>query len=337
MTPILGKAAHSVLLPAFSTNRLSDSVKQFLANGGCSILIGETREEYLARRMSDRRRATERAEDLIRLTQEAKSYSPETIVAVDQEIGGICRLHDLAPPFPAPGELVETATEDFRSLSTQVGIAAKDLGINCFLAPILDLVTGTNPWLKDRVWTQNPRELTRLSCAFIAGIQQAGVIACAKHFPGYGTIELDPAIDERARNAQPLHACKENIAIFRDAIAQGVEMIMAGPAIVNALDPDQPTSTSPSVIATLKNDLGFTGVVVSDDLDAKATLLGRSLAETAIQSLTSGCDLLLVAADGNTLSKLSSAICKAIEDGILPEKRLLQAAESVRSLAGKYS
>jgi len=337
MTPTLRKAAHTVLLPAFADTRLSEGVKRFLDNGGYSILIGESREEYIARTMSRTRRANETAETLSKLTNQAKSYRPEIIVAVDQEISGICRLHDLVPPFPNAEALAEMTTKEFGSICFNIGHSARKLGINCFLAPILDLVSGSTPWLEGRTWTIDASQLTRISCAFIAGVQRAGLIACAKHFPGYGAIALDPAIDAGARNDQPLAACQENIAVFQSAINQGVDAIMCGPAIVSALDPAQPASTSPVIIGSLKNDLNFSGLVVSDDLDAKATLLGRSLTETAIQSLKSGCDLLLVGDSGDTLAELSRGICRAAETGLLSEERLLQAANSVQSLAGKYS
>lgn len=336
MTPTLRKAANAVLFPAFADSRLSDSVRRFLDHGGCSILLGETRQEYLAREMSEARHANETLEDIINLTSLAGSYSDEMIVAVDQELGGICRMHSLVPPFPDVADLANITTSQFHLICLDIATHARKLGINCFLAPILDLVSGRNPWLEGRTFTLEPAELTRISRSFITGVQQAGVIACAKHFPGYGAIERDPATDGRARSDQPLSACRENINIFQEAIHHGVEMVMCGPAIVSALDPHQPAATSPLVIDILKSELGFTGVVLSDDLDAKATLLGRSLTETAIRSLNSGCDLLLVADEGDVLSRLGEAICRAVEQGVLPEERLLAAAASVRTLAARY-
>ena len=84
--------AHAILLPAFAETRISDAVKRFLANGGCSILLGESREEYVAREMSPARRNREKAGTIIALVSEARSLCRDVIVAVDQEIAGICRL-----------------------------------------------------------------------------------------------------------------------------------------------------------------------------------------------------------------------------------------------------
>ena len=148
--------AHAVLLPAFADTQLSDAVKQFLSNGGCSILLGETREEYIAREMSAERRHAEKAETIIALTEEASSLSGDIIVAVDQEISGICRLHDLIPPFPLREKVKGIGNEEFEVICSDIAMAAKELGVNCFLGPILDIVTGDNPWLSGRTWSKEP-------------------------------------------------------------------------------------------------------------------------------------------------------------------------------------
>jgi len=92
--------AHAVILPAFDSTTLSDSVKRFLAGGGCSILLGESRKEYVARKVSDNRKSTETADTFLHVTRKAAELAGDLLVVVDQEICGICRLHDLIPPFP---------------------------------------------------------------------------------------------------------------------------------------------------------------------------------------------------------------------------------------------
>jgi len=178
------KAANAVILPAFDTTTLSDSVRRFLENGGCSILLGESRKEYLSRKVADGRRSTETADTFLRVTKEAENLAGVLLVAVDQEIGGICRMHDLTPHFPDVEELTGYDADSFEKISASVATAAKDLGVNCFLAPILDVVTGQNPWLYGRTWSTDPNEIARISSAYIRGVQTAGVAATAKHFPG---------------------------------------------------------------------------------------------------------------------------------------------------------
>lgn len=331
------KAAHAVILPAFDTTTLSDSVKRFLENGGCSILLGESRKEYLARKVSDHRKSTETADTFLRLTKEAANLAGVLLVAVDQEIGGICRMHDLTPHYPDVEELTRYDTVSFEKICASVARAAKDLGVNCFLGPILDVVTGQNPWLSGRTWSKDPDEIARISSAYIRGVQTAGVAATAKHFPGFHNITLDPATEPGAIVTEKADSFKPGFIPFADAIGNGVELIMVGPSIVEAFDNAKPASISPKIIGMLRSEFGFKGVVMSDDLDSRATMRDCSVEKVAIDALNAGSDYLLLAAIDGQLERVVDAICNAVETGDLAEKRLDEAGAKVRALAKKYS
>ncbi len=107
---------------------------------------------------------------------------------------------------------------------------------------------------------------------------------------------------------------------------------MVGPTVVRSIDPTEPACTSPAIISLLRKEFGFSGLIVSDDLDAPATMRDRSLAETAIASLVAGAEKLLVAGSAN-LENLSSAIVDAVERGTLPATRLAEAADRIRRMA----
>jgi beta-N-acetylhexosaminidase len=328
--------AHAVILPAFDSVTLSDSVKWFLEGGGCSILLGESRKEYVARKVTNRRKSAETVDSFLDVTREAAELAGDLLVAVDQEICGICRLHDLIPAFPEIDKLKSIDTHRFEVISASIAEAAKNLGVNCFLGPILDVVTGKNPWLSGRTWSANPEEIARISSAFIRGIQDAGVAATAKHFPGFHNIALDPAIEPGAIVTEEKDSFKPGFIPFTDAIKNGVELIMVGPSIVNAFDNEKPASISSNIISMLRNDFGFKGVTMSDDLDSKATIRNSTVEEVAIEALNAGSDYLLVAAKDNQLERVVDAIHCAIETGDLAEDRLIEAAGKVRGLAKKY-
>jgi beta-N-acetylhexosaminidase len=329
--------AHAVLLPAFDTLTLSDSVKRFLGNGGCSILLGESREEYVAREMSAGRKSTETADMFLRVTQEASNLADNLLAAVDQEIGGICRLHDLVVRFPDNEELASYDAGDFESIAFSVAAAAKVLGVNLFLAPILDVVTGQNPWLSGRTWSTDPDVIARISSAFIRGVQAAGVAAAAKHFPGFHQLSSDPAIQPEATMTEKAESFDPGFRPFIDAIGNGVEVIMVGPAIVEAFDSVRPASISSKIIGMLRRDFGFEGVVMSDDLDSRATMKDSSVEQVAIHALNAGSDYLLLVSKDDQLKRVADAICRAVEEGDLAEERLDAAAVKIRSLARKYA
>lgn len=196
--PTVTEDAHAVLLPAFADNKLSDGVKKYLDAGGVAILLGESREEYVARRMRDERRSFETPEKLHAVITEARRRSNYLLTAVDQEMGEISRLHDMVPQFPSRQDLLRATSEEIENIAIQVAKCAAGMGINSFLSPILDIVTGENAWLKGRTWSTDIDKVAKLSTAFIRGVQRGGVAATAKHFPGFASATGDPEIDSFA-------------------------------------------------------------------------------------------------------------------------------------------
>jgi len=337
MTHTLSENARAVLLPAFADTILSETVRRFLDRGGVSILLGETRAEYVGRAMDPARRAAETAGTFEVVTGEARRRAGLLLAAVDQEMGGIARLHDLVPAFPSRAELPGTTPDRIEATARQVATAAAGMGVNVFLAPILDVLDGQNAWLAGRTLSDDPRQVADLSAAYIRGVQSAGVAATAKHFPGFRSTTGDPATDPEARCLTDLAAIEAGLPPFRAAIAAGVEMMMVGPAIVQALDQRVAALRSPKVIGKLTGEMGFTGITMADDLDGAATLRGDSVATVAIEALNAGCDCLLLADIGTQVEDIAEVIAAAVaRGGTLSEERLALSADKVRDLARRY-
>lgn len=332
MTSELHRAAYSVLLPAFGDLRLDDNVRRCLSRGGVSVLLGETRDEYVGRDMDPARKSTESQADFVDIAREAASLAgAPVLIAVDQELGGIERLHRLVPAVASREQLHDLSAQDIEQRCYEMAKVARGLGVNLFLAPIVDVVTGANPWLHNRHLGADPVEVSRVSCAFIRGVQRAGIIATAKHFPGHYVTEQDPAIAE-AMVPGPLELLDDNFEVFKEVIATGVKAVMPGPAVFPAIDPDHSASTSSRVIGLLRDTLGFGGLIISDDLDAVSILRGRSITDTAVASLAAGAHLLLVSSESG-LDAIAEAIVAAVHEGVLDRRILLGAALRVRELA----
>jgi len=332
MTSELHRAAYSVLLPAFADLILDDTVRRYLSRGGVSILLGETRDEYVGREMSPQRKAAESRVDFINIALEAALLAgAPVLIAVDQELGGIERLHRLVPAVASRDQLRSLGSQQIEQRSFEMARVARGLGVNLFLAPIVDVVTGANPWLHNRHLGADPIEVSRVCCAFIRGVQRAHVIATAKHFPGHYITEADPAIAE-AIVPGPLELLENNLEVFKEVIATGVQAVMPGPAVFAAIDPDHSASTSPKVIGLLRDTLQFKGLIISDDLDAVAILRGNSITDTAVASLAAGAHLLLVSSESG-LDAIAEAIVRAVHEGVLDRQILLDAAFKVRQLA----
>jgi beta-N-acetylhexosaminidase len=268
----------------------------------------------------------------VNIVREATSLAgAPVLIAVDQELGGIERLHQLVPAIASREALKGLDSQTIEQRCFAMATEARRLGVNLFLAPIVDVVTGANPWLHNRHLGADPVEVSRVSCAFIRGVQRAGVIATAKHFPGHYVTETDPAIAE-ATVPGPLELLHDNLEVFKHVIASGVKAVMPGPAVFPAIDPDHSASTSSKVIGILRDTLGFDGLIISDDLDAVAILRGNAITDTAVASLAAGAHLLLVSSESG-LDAIADAIVAAVQEGVLDRQVLLNASSRVRELA----
>ncbi|WP_323033993.1 glycoside hydrolase family 3 N-terminal domain-containing protein [Paracoccus sp. (in: a-proteobacteria)] len=322
---------YAVLLPAIDNLVLTNPLARFLDQGGRALLIGETREEYVARSMSDARCSGESVEKLCALTDRITGFAGPALVALDQEPSGIRRLHGLVPQLPDNQALHAMASEEIERVAFRMAQAARGMGLTMFLSPVIDVVTGHNPWLQGRTLGTDAAEVARIGSAHIRGVEAAGVVATAKHFPGHHNIDGDPAVDV-ATVSGGTDALAPGMVPFRAAIAAGARAVMTGPALVPGMDAVMPSSLSVPTIAALRG-LDFTGLVVSDDLDAIGILRGqRDVPTAAVEALRAGSDLLLLSAE-NDLEQVRSRILSAVAEGSLPEERLTEAADRVRALA----
>jgi len=325
--------ANAVLLPAIDNLELTPALEQYFSEGGKTLLLGENRAEYVARKMSERRCQSETTADFAAFASLIHKKAGGAIIALDQEPAGILRLHGMVPQIPGRDALLAMSDDEIYVSSLAMAKAARALGVTMFLSPVVDVITGNNPWLQGRTLADDPAHTTRIASTFIKGVEAAGVITVAKHFPGHPDIDGDPATDIATVTASK-DDIDRAISVFAGVIAAGPRAIMTGPALVPAMDADMPSSLSEPTISALKK-LGFAGLVVSDDLDAPATLRDRfDVPGAAIAALKAGSDLLLLSA-ANDLPALNTRICQAVENGDLPAQRLADAANRVRKLAGQ--
>lgn len=319
--------AYAVLLPAHDGFDVPGWLESALRAGLVSVLIGETRDEYVARVMTDERRSREHADDFTTFTTRLRETAARpVIVAVDQEPWGVRRLHDLVPALP--GDLSDV--DSFGRVSQQVAIAARAMGVTMFLAPVLDRLTGTNAWLDGRTLDESPEGIAALGEAFVRATQAGGVAAVVKHFPGFPAVTADPALHPAVVPSGDWD--ETQLLPFRRAVAAGVTAVMTGPAPVQDVDADTPASTSAKTTRLLREDLGFDGLIISDDLDAPATAQHRSVPQTAVDALTAGVELLLLAG-GEQVAEVAEALASAADADPGVRTRLARAAHHVRAVA----
>ncbi len=224
-----------------------------------------------------------------------KAGHPEPLVAIDQE-GGEVKRFPTEPPDIAPAEIdAEGGASLARDQGLETGEALGAIGIDVDLAPVLDVpVDGS--FMTARAFSDRPGRAAELGLAFAEGLAEAGVAGTAKHFPGLGraiaNTDFESSSVEGSRGA-----LESDLEPFAAAIGAGIPLIMVANAVYPAYDGAAPASLSRRVVdKLLRDELGYGGVVVSDDLGAVA-IAGAGYDETgaALAAVDSGVDLVLLA------------------------------------------
>jgi beta-N-acetylhexosaminidase len=334
----LKRLATGILIPELPGLTLTEGVRTFLKEGGKAVLLGETRTEYVERRMSGERRSSETADMIKSLTDEmTELVGARVLVAIDQELTGINRLHDLVTPLPSLDQVHRMASEDIVSLTRRLGEEMLALGVTMNFAPVLDVMTGPNGWLDGRHFGDDATEVARIGSAFVTGMRRAGVVVAAKHFPGHRGSSHDPAV-EVGTVPPNTDGIQRDLLPFRAVIDAGVAAIMMGPTIIEAVDDSLPSSRSATTIRLLREELGFDGLVVTDDLNSRSNLRGASIPTAAVEALNAGADLLLVTGQVSTegdLDAVSEAIVTAVKTGVIQPERLITAATKVAAAVSR--
>ncbi|WP_121253070.1 glycoside hydrolase family 3 protein [Nocardioides ferulae] len=258
--------------------------------------------------------------------------SPTALVSVDEEGGDVTRLHVTdGSPVPGPaalGRIDDLATT--RAVGRAVGAELAELGVDLDLAPVADVNSNPdNPVIGTRSFGAEPERVAAHVAAWIDGLQEAGVAACAKHFPGHGDTDADSHLALPRVEADPTTLEARELAPFRTAVAAGARAVMTSHILVPALDPDRPATLSPVVLGLLRHSLSFGGAIVTDALDMAGASAGRGIPEAAVQSLAAGADLLCLGADKDAglVRAVQAAIVDAVRSGRLAEQRLRDAAD----------
>jgi beta-N-acetylhexosaminidase len=275
-----------------------------------------------------------------RLTASIRAVRADVLIATDEEGGDVTRLaHRTGSPYPGNAALGAIDDPELtRTVYAAIGADLAGAGVNLDLAPVVDVNTAaTNPIIGTRAFGADPALVARHSAAAVSGLQETGVAACAKHFPGHGATVTDshldlPTVDE------PLAVLRErDLPPFAATIAAGTQAIMTAHIRVPALTGDDPGTFSKRVLTDLlRGEYGFGGAIVTDALEMKgAAVTAGGIGPAAVRGLAAGADLLCIGAkvDLSLVEAVVSEIVGAVEDGRLPLGRLEDAVARTSAMA----
>lgn len=257
------------------------------------------------------------------------------LVAVDEEGGRVSRLPPGEPrlgPMRALGARGDEAL--VHDAGHAVGARLFELGFNWDFAPILDVDSNpANPVIGDRSFSRDPAEVARLALAFARGLNAGGVLACGKHFPGHGDTDKDSHFDLPVVRHDRARLDALELLPFRRAAEAGLESIMSAHVVMEAIDARVPATFARSAMTTLlREELGFRGVLVSDDLEMKAVAADHAPEESALIAIGAGCDLLLVCKEEDAADACHAALTREIEKSAAFRARASEAAGRVAAL-----
>jgi len=284
----------------------------------------------------------EQVAELVRELQEAArdaSHERPLLIAVDQEGGRVARLREPWTLWPAARAVGRTGSEETaRRVGAAIAFELAACGIRYDFAPCVDVDTNPkNPVIGDRSFGEDPDLVGRLGVAMLRGLQENGVAACAKHFPGHGDTDLDPHLDLPAVDHPRSRLDDVELRPFRKAIEAGVASVMTSHILVREIDDARPATLSPLLIASLlRKELGFSGVVVTDDLEMKAVAKHWTPAQRSVLTARAGCDLLAVCSGHDAQVEGIEALIRAHESGEIPFKQAEASEARVRALKDRF-
>ncbi|TWP36410.1 glycoside hydrolase family 3 [Leekyejoonella antrihumi] len=267
------------------------------------------------------------------------------LIAVDEEGGIVSRLGVHGGSRHVGAAMLGRADdlELTRAVAAAIAADLRAVGIDVDLAPVVDVNSNPdNPVIGVRSFGSDPGLVARPAAAYVRGLHEQGVIACAKHFPGHGGTAVDSHVGLPRVDVSPDVFESRELVPFRAAVDAGAEMVMTAHILVPSIDPDRPATLSPAAMSLLRRDIGFDGVIATDALDMGAITGTVGLRQGCVDALLAGADLLGLGnpvlncpggTDAEVFAEALTAIVRAAGSGELPIARLEQAHARVERLA----
>jgi beta-N-acetylhexosaminidase len=262
------------------------------------------------------------------------------VVSIDQEGGAVARLREGFTKLPPMRDLGATRDAGLaREVGRVLGRELAAVGIDLDFAPVLDVDTNPdNPVIGARSFGREPELVAELGVALARGLVDAGVAPCGKHFPGHGDTRQDSHLELPRLSHGLARLRATELVPFEAAVRAEVPALMTAHVVMEALDAEVPATMSRAVLGgLLRDELGFGGVVFTDDLDMRAIADHFALEHVARASLAAGVDAFLCCQSVDVAHRMIDAIGAAVTSGAVDETRLVEAAERVRAFAKRWA
>jgi beta-N-acetylhexosaminidase len=286
-------------------------------------------------------RNLESIEQIVQLTNDLQRCSTKSplLISIDQEGGRVSRLPKGFTIFP-PCEIIGQCHSGELAYAAAATIAKelRAVGINMNMAPVLDVNSNPdNPVIGDRAFGSSADIVSEMGLITASGLQDSKVVACGKHFPGHGDTNADSH-----KELPVVEALRERLEAvefppFRRAAAAGIASMMTAHVLYKTLDAQFPATLSPAIIThLLREQMGYEGVVLTDDLEMHAIIDHYGPGDAAVRAFLAGCDMLLICKERDREIAAFEAVEKAVASGTIDMARLDQSVARIQRIKQRY-
>jgi len=336
--PIDTKIAHmtldekigQMLLVGIEGTRLDESAKRMISEDKVGGII------LYANNISD-------LQGMVKLNNHLKEtnvHNPAPLfISVDQEGGKVSRMPKEFVSIPSNRTVGNTNKANLaQTMGELLGRELTTTGFNVDFAPVMDINSNPqNPVIGDRSFGSSADRVTKMGLAEIKGLRNSGVIPVVKHFPGHGDTSVDSHMELPVVNKTSQQLAKLEWIPFKAAIKDEVEAVMVAHILFPKIDPKRPASLSKVIIGDqLRGEMGYTGVVITDDLTMGAIVKHYSLETAAIDTIKAGSDVLLIAHGYDNEKKVFNKIKQSVKNGTISEERIDESVRRILTLKSKY-
>lgn len=292
-------------LLGFEGTRLPGELRSLLARGLAGVAIF--------------RRNWTTLDELCSLTREIREAAGRPVlIGIDQEGGTKFSLPEPFTQWPCPADL--GLLDDAGAVEQIARAMARELravGVNLNFAPMLDLhINPESPVTTRRSFGADPEQVARLGRTFLRGLEQGGVLGCAKHYPGHGDAHVDPHEDLPVFHGDRKRLEQVELVPFREAVAAGVPLVMTAHILLPKIDPEHPASLSRTMLQdVLRRQFSFGGVILIDDIGMGAIRRRYGLGDAAVRAIQAGTDLVAICHDWPAVQPTIEAVEKAEGEG----------------------
>jgi beta-N-acetylhexosaminidase len=326
MSTELERQAASLFTVGFYGKSVTDDLRGLLARGVGGVI-------HFARNVGT-------PEEVLELNRDIKRTAGRPLLlAIDQEGGQVARLRNgftEIPPMRAVGATGNATLA--RELGMLIGRELRAVGFDMNYAPILDIDTNpANPIIAARSFGRTPELVTEMGLALAAGLQEVGVAACGKHFPGHGDTSQDSHLELPTLPHAMERLEQVELAPFKAAAGAGIASFMTAHVIFQAVDAKYPATMSRAVLTgILRDKLGYDGMVVTDDVEMKAIADNYGVEEAVLLGLNAGVDHFLCCHTAALAHKAIDSIVTAVQTGKVSQQTLDTATRRFQAVRGRY-